>query len=208
MSLEVRASLAARGLSFDVSVADGETVAVVGPNGAGKSTLLQIVAGLLTPSAGRVVIDGATVAGDGIRPTPHLLSVGYLPQDPTLFPHLDCRDNVAFGPRMRGAGRDSARRSADELLEAVGIGALADRRPARLSGGQAQRVALARALATDPRILLIDEPLASVDADSRDELRALIRRYADGRSTLVVSHDAADVEALADRTLELASPAT
>lgn len=206
MSVVVKAAVADRGLTFDLSVQDGETVAVVGANGTGKSTLLQLTAGLLPPSSGSVRIDGVVVSGAGVRPAPHRIGVGYLPQDPTLFPHLDCLDNVAFGPRMRGASRGDARRIARDLLDAVGVGELAKRRPGRLSGGQSQRVALARALAVDPRVLLIDEPLASVDVDSRDALRSLIRSSAAGRTTLVVSHDPADVEALADRVVILASP--
>lgn len=206
MSVVVDAAVADRGLRFDLAVDDGETLAVVGANGTGKSTLLQLVAGLLPPSSGSVRIDGVVTSGDGVRPAPHRLRVGYLPQDPTLLPHLDCLDNVAFGPRMRGASRRDARGIARALIDSVGIGDLAERRPARLSGGQAQRVALARALAVDPRVLLIDEPLASVDVDSRDELRALIRSSAAGRTTLVVSHDPADVEALADRVVELRGP--
>jgi molybdate transport system ATP-binding protein len=206
MSVVVDAAVVERGLTFDLAVDDGETLAVVGANGAGKSTLLLLVAGLLPPSSGSVRVDGVVTSGGGVRPVPHRMSVGYLPQDPTLLPHLDCLDNVAFGPRMRGASRRDARRIASGLLDAVGIGELAGRRPGRLSGGQAQRVALARALAVDPRVLLIDEPLASVDVDSRDDLRALIRSSAAGRTTLVVSHDPADVDALADRVVELHGP--
>lgn len=206
MSVVVNAAVAERGLAFDLAVQDGETLAVVGANGTGKSTLLQLIAGLLPASSGSVRIDDVVVSGDGVRPTPHRVRIGYLPQDPTLFPHLDCLENVAFGPRMRGASRGDARRIAHELLHAVGVGELANRRPRHLSGGQSQRVALARALAVDPRVLLIDEPLASVDVDSRDDLRALIRSSAAGRTTLVVSHDPADVEALADRVVTLQSP--
>lgn len=206
MSVVVNAAVAERGLAFDLAVQDGETLAVVGANGTGKSTLLQLIAGLLPASSGSVRIDDIVVSGDGVRPTPHRVGIGYLPQDPTLFPHLDCLDNVAFGPRMCGASRSDARRVAHELLQAVGVGELANRRPRRLSGGQSQRVALARALAVDPRVLLIDEPLASVDVDSRDDLRTLIGSSAAGRTTLVVSHDPADVEALADRVVTLQGP--
>ncbi len=206
MSVVVNAAVAERGLAFDLAVQDGETLAVVGANGTGKSTLLQLIAGLLPASSGSVRIDDIVVSGDGVRPTPHSVGIGYLPQDPTLFPHLDCLDNVAFGPRMCGASRSDARRVAHELLQAVGVGELANRRPRRLSGGQSQRVALARALAVDPRVLLIDEPLASVDVDSRDDLRTLIGSSAAGRTTLVVSHDPADVEALADRVVTLQGP--
>ena len=203
MSLVVDVEVAGRGVRLDVSVADGESVAIVGPNGVGKSTLLLVAAGLLEFTSGRVLIDDQVVATPHRSLAPHRRQVAYLPQEASLLPPLDAASNVAFGPRMRGASPAEARERAQEMLAAVGAEQLATRKPSQLSGGQAQRVALARALATDPRVLLIDEPLAAVDADSRDGLRALIARHAVGRSCLIVSHDEADVTALTSRVVRL-----
>lgn len=203
MSVRVAADVAGRDVRLDIDVADGETVAVVGPNGVGKSTLLLAVAGILGVRNGDVEIDGKVMSTPRHAVPPHHRRVAYLPQDPSLFPHLDCLANVAFGLRARGASRADSSERALHMLDAVGMANVARRKPSTLSGGQAQRVALARALATDPAVLLFDEPLSSVDAASREGLRDLIAAHAAGRSCLVVSHDDADVEALTTRVIRL-----
>ncbi|KLU11652.1 ATP-binding cassette domain-containing protein [Kocuria sp. SM24M-10] len=208
MSLQAAVRLRARDLDLAVSVADGQTLAVTGPNGAGKSSLLAVVAGLLVPDTGRAALDGRVLfdidtAGRGPWVPAHDRGVVLLAQDPLLFPHLSVLENVAFGPRSRGAGRRRARAAAVQWLEAVGAAPLAHRRPAALSGGQAQRVAVARALAADPRLLLLDEPFASLDSTAAPALRELLRRVLTGRMAVVVTHDPADVEALADAELRL-----
>jgi molybdate transport system ATP-binding protein len=208
MSLHVTARLRARGLDLAVSVADGQTLAVTGPNGAGKSSLLGIVAGLLVPDTGRAVLDDRVLfdldaRGRGPWVAAHDRGVVLLAQDPLLFPHLSVLENVAFGPRSRGAGRRGAREAAAQWLDAVDAGPLAGRRPAELSGGQAQRVAVARALAADPRLLLLDEPFASLDRTAAPALRELLGRVLAGRMAVIVTHDPADVGALADAVVRL-----
>ncbi len=176
------------------------TVAIVGPNGAGKSTLLRAVAGLVPVSAqSRVRIDGRDVTG---RP-PAARSLGYVPQAAALFAHLTVRDNIAYGPRSRGASRHAARRSAESWLDRLDITALGARRPHTLSGGQAQRVALARALAVDPAVLLLDEPTASLDVAGREDVRRMLVAHLSSFAgvALVVTHDATEALALADRVV-------
>ncbi|RBY92174.1 ABC transporter ATP-binding protein [Blastococcus sp. TBT05-19] len=205
--MSLHASIAVRrgtlDLELDVEVADGEVLAVLGPNGAGKSTLLRVLAGLLPPDAGSVVVDGATWDGDGTSLPPHSRSLGMVFQDALLFPHLSVADNVAFGLRTRGAGRAPARAVAADWLARVGLEGLGDRRPRELSGGQAQRAALARALVGEPALLLLDEPLSALDARTRLAVRAELRRHlAEFRgSTVLVTHDPVDAMALADRVV-------
>ncbi|WP_166618099.1 ATP-binding cassette domain-containing protein, partial [Kineococcus vitellinus] len=169
-----------------MEVAPGEVLAVLGPNGAGKSTLLALLAGLLRPTGGRVVLDGRVLSeARGAFVPPHRRGVGLLAQEPLLFPHLGVAANVAFGPRSAGASRARAHREALRWLEAVGAADLAERRPRQLSGGQAQRVALARALAADPRLLLLDEPLAALDAAAAPQVRQVLRGGVQGGQRLV-----------------------
>ncbi len=181
-------------LELDFEVEQGRTLALVGPNGAGKSTALDYVAGL---------VDGTGELSVGSRRLEALpveqRRVGYVFQEYLLFPHLTVGDNVAFGPRSLGLSRAKSRRSATAWLERLGLESLADRRPAQLSGGQAQRVALARALAAEPDVLLLDEPLAALDAELRPDVRAeLAAHLADwGGITIVVTHSLADATALA-----------
>lgn len=207
MSIDARVHVERGGFVLDVEVhADpGEVLAVLGPNGAGKTTVLRVLAGLLPLSAGRVCLDGDVLddpAADVFVP-PQARPAGVVFQDHLLFPHLTARDNIAFGLRCRGRHRTEARQAADGWLATMGIADLADRRPAALSGGQAQRVALARALAPGPRLLLLDEPLAALDASTRLEVRAELRRHlvAYGGPTLVVTHDPIEAMVLADRLL-------
>ncbi|EIV95515.1 ABC transporter ATP-binding protein [Frankia sp. QA3] len=195
-------------LAVDLHVAQGETVAVLGRSGAGKSTLLRTLAGLLPLDEGRITLAGQVLDDPAQRrfvPSERR-PVGVVFQDYLLFPHLRARDNVAFGLRARlGQGRRHARDRADSWLERFGIGELGDRRPGALSGGQGQRVALARALATEPRLLLLDEPLAALDSTTRGEVRTFLRTVLPTLSApvLIVTHDPTDAEVLADRTIAL-----
>jgi len=188
----------ARGpLAVDVALAvgAGEVVALLGPNGAGKSTVLAALAGLVA-HRGRVTLDGEVL--DGLPPERR--PVGVVFQDLLLFPHLSALDNVAFGLRARGVSRPAARRQAGQWLDRLGLPDGA-RKPAQLSGGQAQLVALARALAIGPRLLLLDEPMAALDAATRLDIRAILARHLGdyGGCTILVSHDPIDALVLADR---------
>ena len=178
----------------------GEVLAVMGPNGAGKSTLLKALAGVL-PSRSHVEVGGRPV---GHLP-PYRRSVGWVPQQPSLLPHLSARDNAAYALRARGERRGPARDVAQGWLTRLGVGDLGDARPAALSGGQAARVALARALAHEPDLLLLDEPLVALDAEAREAVRRVLRDTVSGSRTamLLVTHDPADVELVADRVLRL-----
>ncbi len=189
-------------VAVDLDIAPGRTLALVGPNGAGKSTVIAAIAGLIGLESGRIAIDQRVVAdaATGLdMPTPER-RVGVVFQDYLLFAHLTVRDNVAFAARVRGGGKDAARRAAGPYLERFGLSELADRHPGSLSGGQAQRVALARALAAEPDVLLLDEPMAALDVELRADVRADLARHIRSFSgaTLLVTHSLADVEAVAD----------
>ncbi len=203
MTLQVSLTLAERDVDVAFEVGSGETVALLGPNGAGKSTALAVVAGLLRPDRGRVLLDGRELTGADAWVAPHDRRIAMLAQEPLLFPHLSVLDNVAFGPRSRGARRRDAHDTARHWLEEVDADGLADRRPARLSGGQAQRVAVARALAADPEVLLLDEPMAALDVAVQPALRQTLRRVLAGRTVLLVTHDVLDALLLADRVVVL-----
>ncbi|HEV3463028.1 MAG TPA: ABC transporter ATP-binding protein [Actinomycetota bacterium] len=205
MSLEAAVGLALGRLNLEVEleVGTGELVVLLGPNGAGKTTLLRALAGLLALDRGRVVLDGAVLEDTRTHtwvPTERR-PIGFVFQDYLLFPHLSALENVAFGLRARGLGRAEARRRAAAWLDRVGLAAHAGARPRALSGGQAQRVALARAMVAEPRLLLLDEPLAALDAATRTEVRRDLRRQLaafDG-ARLLVTHDPLEAMALADR---------
>jgi molybdate transport system ATP-binding protein len=207
LTLDAEVLVRRGGLTVEVAlrVAEGEVLAVLGPNGAGKSTLLRVLAGLLPPEGGRVVVAGAVwddVAA-GVHVPAHRRALGMVFQDHLLFPHLSVVDNVAFGLRSRGVRTAAARAAAGEWLGRVGLDGLADRRPGQLSGGQAQRAALARALVWDPTLLLLDEPLSALDARTRLTVRAELRRHLGdfGGRTVLVTHDPVDAMALADRVV-------
>lgn len=194
-------------LSVDLEVARGEVLAVVGPNGAGKSTLLRCIAGVEPVDCGTIsvaarVFDQPTT---GAFTHPDGRGVAMMFQDHLLFPHLSALDNVAFGPRAGGAGRNEARTSARRWLERMALTEHTRSRPHELSGGQAQRVALARALATEPDVLLLDEPLAALDATVRAAVQRNLRDHLDSfaGATIVVSHDPLDAFVLADRVAVL-----
>jgi molybdate transport system permease protein len=203
-ALAVRAVVPERGLDVDLTVAPGEVVAVLGENGAGKSTLVQVVAGLLT--RGEAPGARVTVGHDDVsRLPPRRRHLAWLSQRPLLFEHLSVEDDVAFGLLSRGVPRARARGEARDALARVGAADLARRRSTDLSGGQAQRVAIARALVTDPRVLLLDEPLASLDVGVAQHVRTVLHhaQREHPRTTLLVTHDLLDVLLLADRVVVL-----
>ncbi|MEV6363706.1 sulfate/molybdate ABC transporter ATP-binding protein [Nocardia asteroides] len=210
--LSMSARIAERDLDLRLEVAPGEVLAVLGPNGAGKSSLLDVIAGLIVPDEGWVRLGDRTLTDSAkdLAVPPHRRGISLLAQDPLLFPHLSVRDNVAFGPRSRGARNRAAQRIAADWLAAVDATELAGRHPGALSGGQAQRVALARALAVDPDLLLLDEPMSALDVDVAPAMRTLLRRVlrdepgrAHPRCAVLVTHDIIDAITLADRVVVL-----
>jgi molybdate transport system ATP-binding protein len=190
-------------LDLSLKIEAGEVVALLGPNGAGKSTAVRALAGLLRLTSGRIMI-GDQVAADpalGIHRAPYQRPIGVVFQDYLLFPHLSVLDNVAFGPQVQGWRKPEARRRAAMWLDRVGLSDLAKAKPLAISGGQAQRVALARALASEPGLLLLDEPLSALDAKTHLLVRTEVRRHlADfAGATLLVTHNPVDAAVLADR---------
>ncbi|MFI5936335.1 ABC transporter ATP-binding protein [Actinoplanes sp. NPDC051494] len=203
MSLDAHLVVNRGSFSLDATLtaAPGEVVALLGPNGAGKSTALRALAGLVGLDGGHIELDGRRL--DTVAPEHRHIGVVF--QDYLLFPHLTALENVAFGPRCRGIPRTEARRRATELLTRVGLSDHVRKKPRQLSGGQAQRVALARALATDPQLILLDEPLAALDARTRLDTRAHLRGHLATHTgpTVLVTHDPLDAMMLADRLVIL-----
>ena len=192
-------------LEADLRAAPGEVLGVLGPNGAGKTTLLRALSGLEALTSGSIRLGGLTmddVATDTFVPAQRR-PVGLVFQNYRLFPHLNVRDNVAYAPRVQGAGRRQARGAADTWLERLDLTALATRRPHQISGGQAQQVALARALAANPRFLLLDEPLSALDAKTRLDVRAQLRSHLEQFTgpVLIITHDPLEAMIMADRLL-------
>jgi len=200
MADRIAAAVAAQGISkaygdrqvlsgVDLDMPEGSITAVLGPSGCGKTTLLRILAGFENPDAGTVRIAGESVAGGTTSVPVHRRRVGLMPQEGALFPHLSVGENVAFG--MDHATRREMQARVSHWLAVVGLDGLANARPHEISGGQQQRVALARALAAQPRVLLLDEPFAALDAGLRVRVRediAAILRDA-GTTALLVTHD-------------------
>ncbi len=182
---------------IDLAIASGEIVTVLGPSGSGKSTLLGVIAGLERPDAGEVRIGGRRAE----RLPPWRRDVAMVFQQPAAYPHLSVRDNLAFGLRARGAGRDEVRRGVDEVADRLGLATMLDRRPAELSGGERQRVAIGRALARKPAVLLLDEPFSALDAPLRTALRVDLAEWQRhfGVTTVHVTHDQAEALALGTR---------
>ena len=209
MSLDARVVCSRGSLEVDVALAaePGEVIAILGPNGAGKSTILRCLAGLLPLEDGHVQLDGL----DLDRPTadvfvrPEHRSIGFVFQNYLLFPSMTALENVAFGLRARGMSARQARSQAAAWIERVGLTDHAAHLPAALSGGQAQRIALARAMATEPRLLLLDEPLAALDAGTRSEVRRELQHHLRTFHgvRILVTHDPLDAYALADRVVVL-----
>ena len=198
---DVKTRLGALDLDMRFEIKEGEVVALLGPNGAGKTTLLRVIAGLAPAESCRVELDGQVMedtATDRYVPTEHR-SIGFVFQDFLLFPHLSVLDNVAFGLRARGQAEASRR--AMEWIDRVGLARRAAAKPSELSGGERQRVALARALAPDPRLLLLDEPLAALDATTRVSVRRDLKAHLSSFRgvRLLVTHDPLEAASLADR---------
>jgi ABC-type Fe3+/spermidine/putrescine transport system ATPase subunit len=182
---------------LDLDVADGEFVTLLGPSGCGKTTTLRMLAGLIEPSAGRIWFDDEDVT----YVPPRTRNIGFVFQTPALFPHLSVARNIAFGLSVKGAKRGAIDDRVAEMLALVGLAGYGERMPSQLSGGQQQRVALARVLATDPRVLLFDEPLSALDRNLRDTLKYSIlelqRRT--GKTAIYVTHDQSEAFAISDR---------
>lgn len=182
---------------IDLEIDTKEFMVVMGPSGCGKTTLLLVILGALQPDEGHIWMDGTVINDLPVESR----GIGYVPQDFGLFPHLNVRDNISFGLEVKNAPRDKVSKVIDKMLSFVELKQFADRRPDQLSGGQRQRVALARALATNPAVLLLDEPLSSIDEatkiDVRERLRMILK---DAKATTIcVMHNPEDAFALGDR---------
>jgi molybdate transport system ATP-binding protein len=203
LEAELAAQLGAFSLDVALSVGSKEILVLLGPNGSGKTTCLDLIAGLRTPDRGRIVLNGAVVydSGQSIDLGPEERGVGFVFQDYALFPHCDVRENVGFGLRAKRVSRPERERVVSEWLSRLGLADLAGRRISELSGGQRQRVAIARALASGARILLLDEPFASLDATLRATVRSTLRAFLReiGLPAIVVTHDALDASVIGDR---------
>jgi len=184
-----------------LAVGAGETVALLGPSGSGKSSLLYAIAGFLRPGAGEIAIAGRAVSSRRGWVPPERRSIGMVFQSYALWPHMTALETVAYPLRRSGVAATEARRRAQDLLEAVGIGRLAGRRPAELSGGEQQRVGLCRALARDPDLYLFDEPTAHLDSALRADLQKQLTNQREGSraAALYATHDVAEALAVADR---------
>ena len=194
-------------MPVDFSAVAGEVVGVVGRNGAGKTTLIETIAGIIPMVTGSISLSEVVWDDDSRKQwvTPEERHCAVVFQDLRLFPHMSVLNNVMFGLRARGAAKSDARRVSLEKLRVVGAEHLMDRKASDLSGGEAQRVALARAIATNPSVLLLDEPLSAIDAASKEPLRevlAVVLQEFTGIA-LIVSHDPADVSTLASRSISL-----
>ncbi len=180
-----------------LAVEPGEVLALLGPSGCGKTSILQSIAGFVTPDRGDILIDGRSI----LAVPPEKRRAAMLFQHYALFPHMSVRENIGFGLRMARVPKRDAARRVDAALALVRIGSLAARRPAQLSGGQRQRVALARAVVTEPRLLLLDEPLGALDQNLREEMQVELRKLqrALGLTTVMVTHDQREAIVLSDR---------
>jgi molybdate transport system ATP-binding protein len=206
--VDLRIEFGTRSIAANLEPGVRETVALIGPNGSGKTTVLRSIAGLQPITHGNITINGHVVDQPATNTfvKPGDRRVGFVFQEHRLFPHLSALDNVAFACRARGVNKAAAHDEARTWIERFDAQQYAHQRPASLSGGQSQRIAIARALAQQPHVLLFDEPLASIDQQSKPALRAMLAEVCasfDG-CVILVSHDPLDVEHLADRVITLA----
>lgn len=183
--------------NVNLDVVEGEFVTLLGPSGCGKTTTLRMIAGLIEPSAGRIYFDEQDVT----YVAPNARNIGFVFQTPALFPHLSVADNIGFGLSVKGRPKNEIAKRIEEMLKLVDLSGYGNRLPRQLSGGQQQRVALARVLATDPRVLLFDEPLSALDRNLRETLKynilELQRRT--GKTAIYVTHDQSEAFAISDR---------
>jgi ABC-type Fe3+/spermidine/putrescine transport system ATPase subunit len=200
-SLECRYADVRAVAGIDLAIAQGEFIALLGPSGCGKTTTLRMIAGLLKPSGGTIQLGTRTLFGAGASVPPEQRQMSMIFQSYAIWPHMNVRDNVAFGLRLRKLPPAEIDRRTQRVLETVRLGHLAERLPSELSGGQQQRVALARAIVVEPAVLLLDEPLSNLDASLREEMRFEIRRLHDelGMTSVYVTHDQTEAMATADR---------
>ncbi|GEB23255.1 ABC transporter permease [Brevibacterium aurantiacum] len=206
-TIRLRASVPDRGLDIDLSIPGSSTTAMIGRNGAGKSSLFQLMTGAIPADSGSLHIGKDTIfdIADGSWPPVHSRGIVHLAQTPLLFPHLNVIDNVAFGLKAQGLTTTEARSRAQDMLTRLGVGHCSGRAPEAVSGGQAARIALARALVVDPKLLLLDEPLAALDVDVKVETRRVLAQALAGRSAVIITHDAADVTVLATTLVHIDS---
>ena len=191
---------------ISLQITEGERLVILGPSGCGKTTILRLIAGFITPDTGTIAIDGKPVAGNGcIFIPPEQRNLGMVFQDLALWPHLSVRGNIAFGLKAKGKPKTERERKIHEVLDLVGMRDLAGRRPSELSGGQQQRVALARSLAPEPKVLLMDEPLSSLDPELNVRLRQEVLRLQEklGFTLLYVTHDREEAFAIATRVVRM-----
>jgi len=214
VGLDVAVTVTQRNVDVKFQVAPGDTLALVGPNGSGKTTTLQALAGWLIPDTGYANLAG-TVLFDCPDPTKKPRTwvpaanrgIGYLSQHHRLFPHLSAHENIMYGMGRAGlVGRKARKAHAEWWLERVGLGGYGPRPPGQLSGGQAQRVAIARVLASGPRLVLLDEPLAALDVNAAPQLRDLLADVLQDLTVLIVTHHQADIDALADAVFRVPGP--
>src|SRR5271156_2081508 len=182
---------------IDLSLATGEMLVIVGASGCGKSTLLRMIAGLETPSSGRILLDGRDITS--VDPSARDIAMVF--QNYALYPHMTVFENMSYGLRIRGLAREDIARRVDEAAGLLGLGELLSRKPRQLSGGQRQRVAMGRAIVREPKLFLFDEPLSNLDAKLRLAMRAEIRRLQRrmGVTSLYVTHDQVEAMTLGDR---------
>lgn len=205
LEAEIQVRLSQFTLDAALAMKEGEVVALLGPSGAGKSTVLRALSGFLRLSGGRVALDGSVLEEPGrhIHVAPERRPVSMMFQEYLLFPHLSALENAAFGLRARGMDRNQAREKALAALKLLGVDHLASARPRQMSGGQQQRVAMARALVTEPKLMLLDEPLAALDVEIRGDLRRYLRAvlHQIPAASILVTHDLLDAVAIADRMM-------
>jgi len=203
LEADIQLRLSRLTLDAAFTVASGEVLALLGPNGSGKSTTLRALVGLLPLAGGRVVLDGTVLEDPAqhVKVPPEKRPISLMFQDYLLFPHLSALENVAFGLRSTGTDKKTAREKASQTLARLGLDGLAEAKPGSMSGGQQQRVAMARALVTDPKLLLLDEPLAALDVSTKTDVRRLLRDVLrqSAAANVLVTHDLLDAVALGDR---------